>query len=107
MLSNVSVCVHIAAAMRAVHLFAREKHHAEVAVTKWAALCKHRDERPQHDTPQSHIYQRPDAIVSAAAVQAEPEQNQNGRNTVPELWTLHATASKNHLEHRIAFLCQF
>ena len=105
-LSNVSVRVHVAAAMRAVRLFAGEKHHAKITVTKWAALCAHGDERAQHDAPQRRVYQRPDAIVSAAAVQAEPEQNQNGRNTVPELWVLHTIASKKHLECRIAFLCQ-
>ena len=103
-LSNVSVRVHVAAAMRAVRLFAGEKHHAKITVTKWAALGAHSDEHAQNDAPKRSIYQRPDTIVSAAAVQAEPEQNQNGRNTVPELWMLHTIASKSDLEVMIAFL---
>ena len=103
-LSNVSVRVHIAAAMRAVHLFAREKHHAEVSVTKRAALGAHSDEHAQNDAPKRSIYQRPDTIPAAAAIQAQPKQDQNGRNTVPELWMLHTIASKSDLEVMIAFL---
>jgi hypothetical protein len=90
--------------MRAIRLFAGEKHHAKITVTKWAALCEYGDEYAQHDTPRRRIYQRPGTIVAAAAVQAEPEQNQNGRNAVPELWMLHTIASKSDLEVMIAFL---
>ena len=103
-LSNISVRVHVAAAMRAIRLFAGEKHHAEVAMAKRAALCEYGDEYAQHDTPQCYIYQCPDAIPAAAAVQAQAKQNQNDRNTVPEFWMLHTIASKSDLEVMIAFL---
>ena len=103
-LSNVSARAHVAAAVRAVRLFAGEKHHAKITVTKWAALCEYGDEYAQHDTPQCYIYQCPDAIPAAAAVQAQAKQNQNDRNTVPEFWMLHTIASKSDLEVMIAFL---
>ena len=90
--------------MRAIRLFAGEKHHAEVAVTKRAALGAHRDEHTQNDAPKRSIYQRPDTISAAAAIQAQPKQNQYGRNAVPELWMLHTIASKSDLEVMIAFL---
>ena len=57
--------------MRAIRLFAGEKHHAKITVTKWAALCEYGDEYAQHDTPQCYMYQCPDAIPAAAAVQAQ------------------------------------
>lgn len=41
---------------------------------------------------------------TVATIQAQPKQNQNGRNTVPELWMLHTIASKSDLEVMIAFL---
>ena len=50
-LSNVSARAHVAAAVRAVRLFAGEKHHAEVAMAKRAALRTQGDNRTGYDAP--------------------------------------------------------
>ena len=64
-------------------------------MAKRAALGAHSDEHAQNDAPKRSIYQRPDTLPAAAAIQAQPKQDQNGRNTVPELWMLHTITSKN------------